>query len=142
MITHKTFRYYIGIDPGVITGIAIWDSPNKKFLYISSGKILDVMDMVEKAIISKNVFIKCEDPRLAVYGRGKKDYNIAQGAGSIKRDAQIWEDFLKKHNADFIMLRPAKAFNKWKADKFQTLTKWDGVTNGHGRDAAMVVFGS
>lgn len=142
MNEHKTFRYYIGIDPGVNTGIAVWERPNKKFIYISSGKILDVMDMVEKAIISRNSFIKCEDPRKAGAGRQKKDYNIAQGAGSIKRDAQIWEDFLKKHNADFVMLKPAAAFTKWKADKFQQLTKWTHQTNEHGRDAAMLVFGS
>ena len=64
-----------------------------------------------------------------------------QGAGSIKRDAKIWEDFLNRKNIDFQMVNPTSRKTKINKDYFQKLTGYKGNTSEHGRDAAMLVFG-
>ena len=63
-----------------------------------------------------------------------------QGAGSIKRDAKIWEDFLMDIGVNHEMISPAKNRTKLKADTFKTYTGWENPTNEHSRDAAMLVF--
>ena len=66
----------------------------------------------------------------------------AQGAGSIKRDCNIWEDFLKDLGIDYQFIRPNKKSMLKMDDKaFRALTGWDKRTSSHGRDAAMLVFG-
>ena len=64
-----------------------------------------------------------------------------QGAGSVKRDSQIWEDFLSDNGIRFEMRAPKNNTTKLSADVFKALTKWPKRTNSHERDAAMLVFG-
>lgn len=131
----------IGIDCGVNTGFAIWDRNKKRFDEISTMKIhqaiMRIKSMAENGY-SMTVFV--EDARKATFGRSSDLYK-AQGAGSVKRDAGIWEDFLTEHNIPFEMKRPAKSKTKIKADVFKKTTGWDGRTSNHARDAAMIVFG-
>ena len=47
-----------------------------------------------------------------------------QGAGSIKMDAKIWEDFLMDIGVNHEMVSPAKNRTKLKADTFKTYTGW------------------
>jgi len=71
-------------------------------------------------------------------GSGKEKW---QGAGSIKRDCTIWEDYLRYIGVPFIARPPTAGGTKYDADHFARITKWSGVTNNHARDAAMIVFG-
>ena len=65
----------------------------------------------------------------------------AQGAGSIKRDCQIWEDFLVAHGIRYEMQPPRKGMTKWTSEAFARVTGYAHRTSNHGRDAAMLVFG-
>ena len=64
----------------------------------------------------------------------------AQGVGSVKRDAQIWEDWCIEQEFNYIMVHPKANATKTKADLFKKITGWTGRTNEHARDAAMLVF--
>lgn len=64
----------------------------------------------------------------------------AQGVGSVKRDAQIWEDWCTEQGLNFKMIHPAANATKKKAEDFTRMTGWTGRTNEHARDAAMLVF--
>lgn len=64
-----------------------------------------------------------------------------QGVGSVKRDASIWEDYLKDLGVSFEMVAPKRNVTKLKQETFKRYTGWDKRTNEHGRDAAMLVFG-
>lgn len=64
-----------------------------------------------------------------------------QGAGSVKRDASIWEEFCTDYQIAFRALPPAKGGTKLNPDYFKALTGWRGKTSEHARDAAMIVFG-
>ena len=63
------------------------------------------------------------------------------GAGSVKRDCQIWEDFLRAHGIKYEMVAPHQGATKWTADTFARITGYTGRTSNHGRDAAVLVFG-
>lgn len=64
-----------------------------------------------------------------------------QGAGSVKRDASIWEEFCTDYEIPFRALPPIKGGTKLQPDYFKALTGWKGKTSEHARDAAMIVFG-
>lgn len=134
----------IGIDPGVITGFAVWDDVARELKDVASLKIHEAMHRVLELKPGLVVF---EDARQRNWFGGRDDKQskygagVREGAGSVKRDCSIWEDFLKDHNIRFIARAPAAKGTKWKADKFQALTGWKGRTSEHARDAAVLVFG-
>jgi hypothetical protein len=138
----KVYKYYIGIDCGVNTGIAVWSKAEKRLRHLDTVMIHQAMDLVKRLHASNpgEVFARVEDARLAVFGR-QNDIHRAQGAGSVKRDARIWEDFLTDINVPFEMTRPRKAVTKLKADAFKKMTGCRTAGSSHARDAAMLVFG-
>ena len=64
-----------------------------------------------------------------------------QGAGSVKRDCNVWEEFLKDFKIPYDAVPPCRNTTKMTAEAFKRLTKWQGKTNEHSRDAAMLVYG-
>lgn len=130
----------IGIDPGVTTGYAIWDVKEKKFQYVSSGSILEVMRKLEVyTVFGKNKFF-IENPNLRKW-YGKNSNSKLQGAGSIKRDYSIWVEWFKYHECDYQELNPKNIRTKVNQKLFKDLTKWEEQTNEHSRDSGMMVFG-
>lgn len=140
MLNRTKYRYLIGIDTGVNTGFAVWDKHNRVLTMVTSTFIHRAMEIVLKLNNGNSgpVYLRIEDARQVRFGTDK---HKAQGAGSVKRDAKIWEDFCIDHGIDFEMVRPAKAFTKLPADKFGKMTGYKEATNSHGRDAALLVYG-
>lgn len=129
----------IGIDVGVNTGFAI--SKDKKLIAVTSYSILDAMDAcLDLQDQSPTLYI--EDPKKGAWiaKTTKKQIGRLQGAGSVKRDFQIWVDFAKKHGFK-VVLPSHRNTAKLNAEKFHKLTGWVGQTNQHGRDAAYLVWG-
>lgn len=142
MKTTKKHRYYIGIDTGVQTGLCIWDRQEKRIYRLETTKLHHAWELVKYYYTTNpgDVKVCVEDPRLAVFGR-RSDLYKAQGAGSVKRDAKAWEDFLKDLGVDFEMVRPDSAITKLDDQTFRKVTGWTGKTSSHARDAAMLVYG-
>lgn len=139
---------YIGIDTGRDTGFAVWDSSRSKFLQIETMRIHRVMETVLMwcDVCGKdNVNVVFEDARQRKYLPQEKDMaeyrGKLMGAGSVKRDATVWQDFLSDKGVAFEMVAPRKGLTKWSAEAFQSVTGWKGQTNEHNRDAALLVFG-
>lgn len=143
-------RYWIGIDPGVNTGFAIWDSKERRFTHVETGPIhkwmtkISWMNKFGDQSVDKNIVI-VEDARKRKHDPGLTPEK-AQGAGSVKRDCKIWEDFLTELGVNFKMVAPngklnaiAKAQNLklWQAN-----CKWAERTTEHARVAAMLVWNS
>jgi hypothetical protein len=140
-MNYKDFDYIIGIDPGVNTGMAILDAENSALIHIKTVGIITAMaSVINHSMVGKGVFVRFEDARLRTWF-GKAGRGQLQGAGSIKRDCQIWEEFLTYHNIPFEAVAPKNNRTKVDAAEFKKLTGWQGKTNEHGRDAAMLVFG-
>lgn len=128
----------IGVDCGVNTGISVWNQSNSKLEFVSSTMIHRAFNTI---ISSKDEIklVRVEDARLRTYFTGGKEK--AQGAGSIKRDSKIWEDFLTDNQIPFELVAPKNNTTKLDANKFRKITGWLKSTNQHARDAAMLVFG-
>lgn len=141
------YKYYIGIDCGVNTGYCIWLCDTKAFAAIGTTQIHCVMEIVKAWHLTYpgQAMVRVEDARQRTwvpwqknekYERGKRE-----GAGSVKRDAKIWEDFLKDLGIPFEMVAPKKNKTKVSAAYLQQLTGYAGKTSQHARDAAMLVIG-
>lgn len=135
----KKYGIYIGIDCGVKTGIAIWNKNKRCFDLIRTVKIHIAMDLVkEYKLKGMDIKARVEDASQVTF---KTDLVKAQGAGSVKRDASIWRDYLTDMDIPFEMVRPNKKTSKLDVSIFQKITGYTGLTSSHSRDAAMIVFG-
>ena len=136
-------KILIGIDTGVNTGFAVAaDRGNGGELeQVESLSITQAMEKVKELIEQwgiSNVCLYIEDARQRTWFTGGREK--AQGVGSVKRDAQIWEDWCKEQGLNYLMIHPAANATKTKADVFKKRTGWIERTNEHARDAAMLVF--
>ena len=138
---------YIGIDCGHDTGLAVWDSRDKEFQAVATLKIHRALDAVRswneehpgEVVV---VFEDARERRWFPRERDDSEYRgRLMGAGSVKRDAVIWQDFLADHEIPFISQAPHKGLTKWDAPTFAAVTGWTGRTSNHARDAALLVFG-
>jgi hypothetical protein len=138
----KKFKYIIGIDPGVNTGVCVWITETRCIRHLSDAKIHDAMEIVKwfKENNPGDVFVRVEDARKRTWF-GKAGPGQLQGAGSIKRDCKIWEDFLESMHIEFEMVAPKNNITKLDAKRFKMISKYDGRTTEHSRDAAMLVIG-
>lgn len=137
----RNYQFYIGIDCGVNTGLACWWKKEKQLSCVTTVKIHVAMDLIRQWHRTRGgMLVRVEDARQATWMRNG-DVHKAQGAGSVMRDASIWEGFLEDLGVDYEMVRPRKEFTKWKEDAFKSLTKFEGRTSEHARDAALLVYG-
>jgi hypothetical protein len=133
------YDYYIGIDTGVNTGFAVYDATTKTLIEVKTCMIHEALERVlEWSHLS--VMVRVEDARLRKW-YGTSGREALQGAGSIKRDATIWSDFLTQKNIPHQMVAPMHNTTKLSSTYFKRLTKWEARTSEHARDAAMLVFG-
>ena len=132
----------IGVDTGVHTGIAVWDSGRKCLLNVSTTNVIRAMFVVldYRSRYNGDITLRIEDARQRKwFGRAGREQ--LQGAGSIKRDCQIWETFCEELGIDAQFIAPKNNITKLTAEQFNTITGWQGRTTEHSRDAAMLVFG-
>lgn len=131
---------YIGIDPGAHTGFAVWDSSRKEFVSISTLPLHLAFKNVLDLRSQDSILVIFEDARLRTWfgnhGRGE-----LQGAGSIKRDCKIWEEFLQFYGIEYQAKKPTPGTTKWTPEHFARVTGWKGRTSEHARDAAILVYG-
>lgn len=131
----------IGIDPGTHTGVAVWDSREGKFLSLETLPIHRAMVEVLNLRIGREIQVVFEDARQRTwYGKGDTNAKL-QGAGSVKRDCSIWEDFCKDYGIPFQAKPPVKGATKVSAEYFKMVSHYTGRTSEHSRDAAMLVIG-
>ena len=140
--------FFIGIDPGVNTGFAVWSGDTQKFLAVATLGITEALSEALRFVESAgpdNAAIFFEDARQRKYlprERNLSEYRgKLMGAGSVKRDCDIWEEFCTRHAIPFRAIPPRKGLTKWDADYFARVTGWKGRTSNHARDAALLVWG-
>ena len=142
---------YIGIDTGVNTGFAVWDSMARSFIMLKTLKIHIAMELVrefERHASEKRIRLKVrvEDPRKRKwFGTERMPRELErkrlQGVGSVKRDATIWDDYLAGLGVDYEMVEPKRNVTKLTQEGFKNITGYSKRTNEHERDAAMLVYG-
>lgn len=152
--TSNSARYIIGIDPGVHTGMAIWDSALASFVDITSdsavaieNKVLHLREMFRPHAVSLVV----EDSRGNYLPPSQRNDARIKGVGSVQRDMQRWEEFAKHHDLEYRM-QPLTAHNPFRLikegskkrkmvhEEFEKITGWKKRTNEHERCAAGLVY--
>lgn len=132
---------WIGIDPGTHTGMAIWDSRKGAFLSLVTLPIHRALQVVQYMTTEGDVKVVFEDARQRKWF-GEGDISAKQqGAGSVKRDCSIWEDFCNDYDIPFEARPPIKGATKVTAEYFKMISHYQGRTSSHSRDAAMLVIG-
>lgn len=138
----KHNKILVGVDTGVNTGFAVaFDyGQGGELAEVSSLTITQAMERIKQLAElhhKANVYVFIEDARLRTWFTGGREK--AQGVGSVKRDAQIWEDWCKENHIQYKLIHPKNNCTKYKADVFKKVTGWQQRTNEHARDAAMLV---
>lgn len=136
---------YIGIDPGTHTGVAVWDTREGKFLSLETLLIHRAMTFIltwslKAEDTGQEIQVVFEDARQRKW-YGNESNTKLQGAGSVKRDCSIWEDFCRDYQIPFVAVPPMKGGTKVSESYFKTISGWKGRTSNHARDAAMLVIG-
>lgn len=141
---------YVGIDPGVNTGFAIWDSRLGKFNEIATLDFLSVIVRVKDLNRVTDLTVYIEDPGQVkpMFWQNKRGVNesmikqalkVAQNVGANKREAELLIQILRDSDMNVIPVKPVTS--KMNAETFANITGYKQRTSEHGRDAAMLVFG-
>lgn len=134
---------WIGIDPGINTGWAVWNGGRFTELetFPLHRAMLRLLELAEEC----EVHVVFEDARLRKWIPKEKTLaefrGRAMGAGSVRRDCAIWEAICKDYKIPYTAQPPKAGMTKLSAEAFARLTGWATRTSNHARDAAMLVFG-
>ena len=137
---------YVGIDTGEHTGVAVWHSDEKRFISIATRPLWAALqDVLALKATYGGVTVIFEDARQRKWlprERSASEYRgKLMGAGAVKRDAKIWEEFLKDNEIPYMAIPPRVGLTQWSADNWARVTQWQGRTSEHARDAALLVYG-
>ena len=132
----------IGIDPGVNTGLAVWDVQLRVFMGLYTLQIFEAMERVRQLHGAGMVReVRFEDCRLRKW-KGARGREALRGVGSVERDCSIWSEYLAHIRVPFKAIEPKTIRTKLSKSDFERLTGYSARTSEHARDAAMQVFGS
>lgn len=145
---------FIGIDPGVKSGLAIWDAKLGRITFLKS---MSFFEALHKLLIfsdeckKNNQFfaVIIENPKgiSGMYGRhdkyqGNVRTTIAQSVGSNKRDSALIYEFCQLHSFPCYLITPNKhSLTKLTAEEFKKRFNWEGGGDQHARDAAGMIVG-
>ena len=137
------YDYCIGLDLGTHTGISIYEASSSTLVCCQTVKIHVALKMVEECKqANPKLLVRFENMKSWVPfgGRTKATDSRLAGAGSIKRDMAIWEDYLADEGIEYQSVSLTAVKKKVSASYFKQLTGWTGVTNEHSRDAGLLCY--
>lgn len=130
-------KILIGIDPGRHTGLAV--IKDGKLVRCETMMIHEAMKELEgfgPDYVEYDIHVVVEDARKR---SGKPE--AAQGAGAVKRDSSIWEDFLTDLKISFKMVPPRKNGTRFRDEIFWAkYPYWQKRTSVHSRSAANLLI--
>ena len=132
----------IGIDPGLNTGIAIYeDGKLTELLTIEPINLADIFSHYS----GEPLFIVFEDSRLQSHiwipsqSKGVAA-NIARKVGMVDAWCYMIERLCESYDIAYMRVSPKAKGEKLNAEDFKRITGWKGKSNQHERDAAMVAW--
>lgn len=148
LVSFRKYSLVIGIDPGTNTGFTAFNCDKKEYIHCDTLSIHQAIFRIEKMIemsnMPKGMLIIVEDSR-GISGPNEKKL----GAGSIRRDCSIWEEYLteliKKSGKDisFQFIRPTNnRYLKMPPQEWVKYAKftWTKIPSEHARDSATYLF--
>jgi len=133
----------LGIDPGTSTGIAIYDSKQKKIIQTHSTDFFGAFKIL-KSLDREKINIVVEVPGEFVYKRndgeqGKSRDVMVFRMGGTRREGQLMAIGCRILGFNVKEVLPIQA-KKWDAAQIKREIGFDERTNQHVRDAARLAF--
>ena len=130
----------LGIDPGMNTGFAIYR--DGKLIDIHTGSPWDMAAAVKNFRPDLVVF---EDSRLqsntwSATGSRAAAMKIARNVGQVDAWCTYLVSICDMHGVPCLGISPKGKGGKLSAEEFSSITGWEGQSNEHTRDAAMVAW--
>lgn len=135
---------WIGIDPGVNTGIATWNAATKKFVSVQSMSAIkaETTILAMQKLWGDRMTVLVEDSRSNYVPPDMRRPEQIKGVGSVHRDCSRWQEFLEYHQVKHAMMPLSRnPLRKSSSADFKRITGYQDPTNAHGRDAAALVYG-
>lgn len=136
---------YIGIDCGTHTGLAVWETESRRMTSVQTLPLYKAFEVVTLLACGDKVKVIFEDARKRKWLPREKSVSEYRGhlmgAGAVKRDSAIWQEFCEGKGIAYEAVAPRKGLTKWDAKAFGNITGWKGRTSEHARDAALLVYG-
>lgn len=139
----------IGIDPGVNNGFAILNE-NKQFKLktLSFWYLISEFEKLLKSGVNFSVYIEDPTGNKPVFPEkiNKKKlseaFRVAQNVGSNKRTAQLIFEYFDLNKIKYFRIVPRKnSLTKISKERLKQLTKYDGRSSSHSRDACCLLLG-
>ena len=107
----------VGIDPGVRTGMAVWDTSSRQLLDVRCSGIIDAMRYLRELQETRGIgLVVFEDARKRKWIPRERDLSQfrgrAMGAGSVKRDCSIWEEWCREYGIEFVCPPPRQGIGR------------------------------
>lgn len=132
----------IGLDPGLNTGIAIYeDGKLTELLTIEPINLADIFSHYS----GEPLFVVFEDSRLQSHiwipsqSKGVAA-NIARKVGMVDAWCYMIERLCESYDIAYMRVSPKAKGEKLNAEDFKRITGWTGKSNQHERDGAMVAW--
>lgn len=142
----KGKRYTMGIDPGVATGVCLYDRQERKIVLAETLDFHGTIDLCRKDYPPDTVDIIIEDCRAhrSLYARydakgGMKLRRIAQNVGQVKRETGLLIESLRR--LGYTVVTEVPISHKWDSETLRRITGWTKRTSQHARDAVKLAYG-
>ena len=134
--------YAIGIDVGIVSGFAVFDRGEKRLIQVTSLKLFMLLERIRAWANNNEIRVYIENPNTYRRFKGNEKQNSAKmaGSGAVKQTYKHIVELLEYDKIPFTPVSVIGTLKKLDAETFAKYTKWEGKTNEHGRDAAMIVF--
>lgn len=133
----------IGIDTGTKTGLAVMRDGTLTQLE-TCGIITAMYKVLEyRSRFADDLVVCIEDARLRKWLPKNVGKERLKGAGSVSRDAAIWQEWCEYHGLPYILVAPAslQGLTKRTEKDFRQITGWHGKRcSEHARDAGLMVW--
>jgi hypothetical protein len=134
----------LSIDPGRKTGIAFFVNGKLEGLFTQTP--IDMIRYLDLNIGGIDLVI-IEDSRLTSFifqpnaaGSKAKGMKVARNIGEVDCLCKLVQAICEERKKKLIQVSPKNKGAKLDADEFRKRTGWEGKTNQHERDAAMVAW--
>jgi hypothetical protein len=144
----KRRRFICGIDPGVYTGLAVFDRREQKIVHLKETDFFGVERFLIRSVRLADLECFVEVPGLFFYkgndnseeaGRGQQRDRFMASCGANRREGQLLAETLRRAGISTTEIRPIPQ-KKWTEDEFQMITKIYTKTSPHERDAARIAI--
>lgn len=138
-------RYVAGIDPGVNTGIAIYDRELKRIHFTTTIDFWGAIVLFRQYNQAEFLVIIEAPKKTRLYARHdvetgpRRREKIAANVGSSAREAELLAEGLELLGFEVIRQTPTR--RKWTAEQLERYTGIKERTNQHVRDAIALCYG-